>query len=103
MKYIRFSEHNDHEGETWHFYIPIKGNEKDIAKVRELIADVDAYRLDRELTEAQVDTLVEFDNESGYMARHNKAAGFNKLPKSVDWEDDDPFYKGRLIRYDETE
>lgn len=99
-EYIRFTEQNDHEGETWHFYIPIKGNEKKIAKIRELIANEyaeDFYAIaDKVYEETRVRILVE-ESDSGYMAQHNLVRKIAKLPNKVDWESEDPFYKGALF------
>ena len=34
MKYYRLKEINDWEGETWNFYIPVEGNQKEIEKLK---------------------------------------------------------------------
>ena len=101
--FVGFSESNDHEGETWNFYMPLEGNEKAIEKVKKLLATYPEdeecpYQIGPTLTEDQVDTLVGFANgAASYMDAHQKVKGFLKLPKSVkDWSYD-PFYKGALI------
>jgi hypothetical protein len=80
--YIQLVENNEWEGETWHFYIPVAGNEKAIGALSTLIQlwDQDPeepeYAISaKRLTEAQVDALVEYGSTGGYMAEHNKLAG----------------------------
>jgi len=97
--YVCFIEHNDWEGETWRFYIPINGNEADLAKVRELITGSDYELVDEpQWSKAEVKKL-ERAGGYGYMNYHNLAAGFKQLPDSINWDEEDPFYKGGLIRY----
>ena len=99
-KYIQFIERNDHEGETWYFYIPVKGNSAKINAIKTIIRDSDTYSIGRELTEDKVDILIEYDVDVGYMARHNKVSGIEDVPEEIDLEDEDPFYKGALFTYD---
>jgi hypothetical protein len=82
MEYARLTEHNEHEGETWHFYIPLEGNVDAIAALEALIEEHDPegeeYELaDRNFTEAEVDLLAKYGDTTrdGYMAGHNKLAG----------------------------
>lgn len=94
--YIQFSENNDYEGETWHRYIPVAGNEKAIERLREL---VNAQEPDAEededseesggpfglregtLTETEVDVLVKYANDDSttYSAAHGKLEGILDL------------------------
>lgn len=102
-RYVKFTESNEWEGETWHFYIPIAGNEEAIALLREKIADPDfqdpegdplEYVLaEEELTEVEVDTLVRHGDIDGYMPEHNKLQG--RIDSGMIRERRD-FYKGAI-------
>lgn len=101
MNYLKFSEQNEHEGETWHFYLPIEGNETELGKLRDYLASAEedaewelAYELGTDpLPEAEVDILVKHA-DVGYMSQHNKVSGVLATP---DYEaDKDQFYKGGI-------
>jgi hypothetical protein len=101
--YIRFTETNDHEGERWHFYIPLPGNEEAIRRLEALLEE-DAYgefELKKEMfTEPEVDVLVKY-SEGGYMMNHNKLEGtldLKRLQKALD-DGEDPLYKGGIKDY----
>lgn len=98
--YVQFSESNAWEGETWHRYIPVAGNEQAIERLRQIISasapkdfeeDEDAegedgFSLSAEtLTEAQVDTLVEYanDDNTSYSNAHAKLDGTLDLDGSL--------------------
>jgi hypothetical protein len=84
--YARLTENNEWEGEAWHFYIPVDGNEEALAKLKAMI-DADnkvddqdnddrEYEMDdSRLTEQEVDTLVASPSATDYMAEHNKLSG----------------------------
>lgn len=79
--YIIFEEHNEHEGETWRFYIKYQGNEQqigylrgDLKRLHEEYHDEDYTIFDKCIPEYKVDVLNELDEE-GYMAKHNKIDG----------------------------
>lgn len=105
MPYVKLTEHNFNECETWHFYIPLHGNEINIDKLKKHILkndpSGDQYVLDtnKQLSEVEVDTLVKFGNESGgYMDTHNKLSGeLFKIPKISG--DDDELYKGGIAEF----
>lgn len=105
MVYLDFIENNDWEGEKWHFYIPVAGNEDVMDRFKEIVNAVNdedgMYELGREyLKEEEVDTLIRF-GDTGYMPYHNKLEGkldVKKLIKDLD-SDDDPFYKGGIKDY----
>jgi len=108
LNYFRFTENNNWEGEKWHWYIPdTVQNRQDIEKVRKLIADFEkdgdtcpySVSATAEYTRAKVKTWCERDdNDRGYMPKHNLVTGFTKpIPDSVDWGNEDPFYKGMLF------
>lgn len=106
--FVKLTENNEHEGETWHFYIPYEGNEEAIAQLFEAIAlldqDVDEeHSLDMTpIPEVEVDILVKHA-DTGYMANHNKLTGVLTLPENFDErmadEDSDPLYKGQIKEY----
>ena len=98
--FVMFTEINDWEGETWSWFIPIEGNEDDIEKVRALIEPMqDVYSLsEKQYTEEEVQTLMDAPSDTTYMDRYQKASGFETIPESVDWDNDDPFYKGQMIK-----
>jgi hypothetical protein len=100
--YLKFTEVNDHEGETWHHYLPIEGNEAALEQLRAYLAKAKTechwefpYELGTEpIAESDVDTLVKHA-DMGYMAQHNKVAGvLKKFDTSAD--PDDLFYKGQI-------
>lgn len=98
MKYIKFTEYNEWEGETWNWYMPLKGNGKDFKKIKVLIRYNSSYRIEKiELTKNSLNALIEHSSD-GYMKSHNRAIGFRNIPKEIDWVKDDPFYKGQMIR-----
>lgn len=105
LLFVRFCEVNDHEGETWTWWLQLDGNKAQFDKLAVLLRnaadngdDMDdlAYvlHLDSVEPEAVVDKLVEYA-ESGYYAAHNKVAGVFTCP-------DDPgghcdkLYKGGI-------
>ena len=107
ITYKRFTEENDWEGEKWHFYIPVPGNEEALSKLEKLISEKgydDIYAFHKEMfTEAEVDVLVKY-SEQGYMPHHNKLSGlldYKSLLKAMDFvdEDKDPLYKGGIKEY----
>lgn len=97
--FVKFTEHNDHEGETWHYWLQWQINQTQIEHLRKLIADnEDQYELaDYVREEDEVDVLVD-EADCGYTYSHNKVVGeLRGLPESIDWESwDDPFYKGGI-------
>lgn len=101
-QYYRFTEINDWEGETWHFYIPVKDNEEAIETLRIFIKDFsfeDMYEIsNKRFPENEVDVLCD-NSEIGYMAYHNILSGKLVLPE-LKVKDchivDDPFYKGGI-------
>lgn len=78
--FVKFTEHNDWEGETWHWFLPLDGNEGRLEKLYNLIIDIDpdgdGYELDLEgpLTESEVDILVKH-SDRGYCHTYNKVEG----------------------------
>lgn len=76
--YVRFTEHNEHEGETWHFYIRKQGNEDVLAHIAELIKNEFDYEMSMKLEyiEKEVEVMVR-NTGSGYMDYHNRVEKVN--------------------------
>ena len=106
-QYVRFTEENDHEGETWNFYIPVEGNEEAIEKLRELLEPAEFYDLSEEtFPEFEIDILVKHTAEdNGYNPAHNLLGGkldLSGCEANLDEESDDfddPFYKGGICGF----
>jgi hypothetical protein len=77
-KYMAFKEYCEWEGETWRFYVPIRGDH--YANLCWLEGKLKSYGMSeftviqKELTEKEVDALCK-DSKGGYMAFHNKMEG----------------------------
>lgn len=96
MQFIKLREINEHEGETWRFWLQVDGNEAELKRLRtalERVAELygDQYDVPFELSdqpksEAYVDALVEEaeGDDDGYMAAHHKVTGVLTVP---DWPD----------------
>ena len=85
-KFIRFSEHNEWEGETWHFYVPKDHPKFEEAKKK---AIEEGYSVGEKLfTPEEVETLVG-NSDGGYMAYHNEV-------EDIDLEKG--FYKGQAFK-----
>jgi hypothetical protein len=109
MEFVKFTEENDHEGETWRFWLQLDGNEAELAKLAEVIATYregqysrySEYELDlsSSVDERDVDVLV-LHSFSGYMRFENKIVGTlavpDGLPTDGDQPDLDDFYKGGI-------
>jgi hypothetical protein len=98
-EYACLTEHNEWEGETWHFYIPLVGNEDALTTLREMIEDDESYELSTNelgegvFTESEVDILVKHGGDTDYMAAHSRLAGRLLIPDRTDL---DKFYKGGI-------
>lgn len=114
MKFIKFTENNDHEGETWYFWLQWDGNEAQLKELQSWLGTFDDggewYDLDMELVdERDVDALVKHGGQ-GYMNYHNKVTGRFTCPP-VTSEDEDAgddwlsnnFYKGDIARHFKNE
>ena len=102
MNYIKFTEHNDHEGEIWIWFLQYEGNEEALKKLRSYIVEHyndDEYEidLDERVPENIVDIL-EKNSPCGYFPTFNKCPG--KLDASDFGDpDDNPFYKGQISEF----
>jgi hypothetical protein len=119
----RFTEVNDHEGETWHFYLDAKGQEATLARFRELLEEMAArvvvseeeeegfsefpFSLSLDLVpEYAVEVLIN-NGRSGYMPEHQRVSGYldiKRLEKAIKKaktaeELVNLFYKGRLEEF----
>lgn len=105
MQFVQFTEINDHEGETWHFWLQLDGNEREITKLSDLLDEAAAeatFELDYTLTgniepENVVDKLVQYA-DSGYMATHNKVTGKFTCPEVLG-DNADNLYKGGICAH----
>jgi hypothetical protein len=107
-KFIKFTEINDHEGETWFFWLQVNGNEEELDKLRKLLdeADNESYGLDwKQWDEVFID-FAEEEGGWGYMNYHNKVVGNFTCPVIEYQEDytlselcDNFFYKGGIEDY----
>lgn len=110
--YVTLIEHNEHEGETWRFYIPWEGNEDAIGDLETALsvftvawqsgsdADPPPFELVLDPLDAtEVDTLVK-SSDIGYMHDHNMLEGRLVLDaghlEALAEGDPDPLYKGRI-------
>lgn len=118
-EFVKLTEVNDHEGETWVHWLQYTGNEEEIEKLDKLLKqwrddstyDLE-YTLDLEVRapEDKVDFIVKHGGQ-GYMDYHNKHTGTFTCPEdpgmeetTEDWEDpnvlrEDLFYKGQIASY----
>jgi hypothetical protein len=103
--YVKFTEDNEWEGETWHFYIPMTGNEAALARLADALKnrnEDEQYRLDLDslVPEFEVDVLVKH-SDVGYLHYRNKLTGTlvltdEDLDRIRNVEDHDPLYKGGI-------
>lgn len=116
MKFVKFTENNDNEGESWNFWLPVTHNKKSLERLKKIVdlansAGFDeAFELDMtEVAESEVDILVKHTDQ-GYMNYENKVTGVLILPDFddalfdpqdevdeavFDWTND-YLYKGRI-------
>jgi hypothetical protein len=102
-QYAQFIEHNEWEGETWSFWIPLDGNENALNNLLVAMDDfnTESYELDlAPISESKVDAFVKHA-DIGYMAAHNKLSGKLVLPDDLsamlaDEDGKDPLYKGGI-------
>lgn len=100
--FVWFRETNDHEGESWTFWLRRDGNEEALtALAKQLVEDGEKieydypYQIDltETLLEDQVDLLCDYA-ESGYYDSHNKVDGTLTLPENFSIMDG--LYKGGI-------
>lgn len=86
--FVRFTEKNEHEGETWHLWLQMTGNEAELAKFRALLdaAQVGSKHIlaDHVEPEWAVDILVEYaDGETTWAPTHQKITGKFTCPDDL--------------------
>ncbi len=90
MNFVKFTEHNDNEGESWNFWLQIDGNEEQLDRLDRIVELQNAAGFDNEyelemtpVPGEEVDILVKHSN-SGYMSYENKVTGTLVLPEFDD-------------------
>jgi hypothetical protein len=84
-EFVKFTEHNDWEGETWNFWLQLDENEADLETLAEFLEqfDPDGETFELDMTpvpEREVDIVVKHTDQ-GYMDYHNKVEGTLTLPE----------------------
>ena len=98
MRYVKFTETNESEGETWAFWLQYDGNEAALAELRSrLAAHVDPpYALaDETEDESAVDLFVRNAADDMYLPSDSKITGTLVLPDKFD-EHLEELYKGGI-------
>lgn len=111
--FVKFTEINDHEGETWVFFLELSGNQVYLGALATLIDDVQnenggniEFELDlvNLVEEDAVDVLVKYSPE-GYMPTFNKVVGRMKLPSRSELVEEyehgpefNGLYKGGIVK-----
>lgn len=109
MEYIRFSEVNRDEKETWHFYIPVEGNKDTISFLSKHLPEsvrigdkikshysVLPFCIDKKkrYSEDEVDSLVSGCQNDVGIKTHNKLHGASFLLKSFS-----EYQKSEAVKY----
>lgn len=101
--YVKFTEINQWEGEIWHFFIPIEGNEAAIVELLSYINQQECkmcyhLEMDRSYTEGEVDTIIK-NTRTGYMPYNNKLSGrLKNVYDEAPVPGTDILYKGDIKR-----
>lgn len=103
LQFVKLTEKNDHEGETWHYWLQVDGNRQELDKLEDFLikhagdAEDFSYELHRyrERYEDEVDILVE-ESDWGYMKTHQKFKGRLNLGDLSLVTPDDILYKGGI-------
>lgn len=94
--WYKFTENNDWEGETWNFYILLTQAEYEHLAT---LVDDEVYELSGPIEEEYIDKKVKYQDDDGYMPKHNKCGIPRNNVLDVTFEqteEDDPFYKGKF-------
>lgn len=110
MQFVKFTEHNENEGESWLFWLQLDGNEEQLRQLQSWIGtfddDGEFYELDMTpVEEAMVDFAVRHINNTTYINENNKVTGYFICPEvtpsdegdGIEWLIDH-FYKGNIER-----
>lgn len=109
---VKFVENNQWEGETWTHWLQVNGNEDELTKLSNLLAELELeadedaedppYELvdfeQQTLSEEHVDVLVEHAGGDGYAAAHTKVVGKFVCPDSLG-EGGRAIYKGDITKH----
>ena len=108
MKFVKFTENNDNEGESWNFWLQLDENQNELNRLQMFVSRFDPNRESFELNmlpvdESEVDVLVKHIGQ-GYMDNENKVTGYFTLPEVEESYDEDTgydwlmnnFYKGAI-------
>lgn len=100
-QFYAFVEHNDHEGETWNFYVELTPEEHAhlSSLIKKFESEVECYEIDGPIAEHYVRTLVEYGDDGGYMPAHQMVEPTTPI-LDLDFDDvdeyEDAFYKGQF-------
>lgn len=105
-RFVRFTEVNEWEGETWNFWLLYNGNEDELTKFRTLLETAEdedethdfPYQLELlvRVAENEVDALVRYGNDTEtYYPTHSKVEGVFTCP---DVYDHSQLYKGDIVK-----
>lgn len=108
-RFARFIEANEHEGETWNFWLELTGdNGGQLETLQERIWDATVDENGEAKLDAQefaltedvedetiVDALVLYSDEAGYMPTHQKVTGVFTCPEDLG-EHLEKLYKGGI-------
>jgi len=102
--FVHLVEENEWEGETWRFWLQTNGNgpalERLAAYLERTRPASEPYTMDpleKAIGEADVDLLVRYADDDGYMASEIKVTGTLTLPENLDaLQPDDLLYKGQI-------
>lgn len=110
--FVKFTENNEWEGETWTFWLQVEGNENELTKPEHLLSDAQPEDGEEEteepefelgnfaqetLSEEHVDVLVKHTG-CGYMAAHTKVVGKFVCPDELG-EGGRALYKGDITKH----
>jgi hypothetical protein len=112
LKYVKFTEENEWEGETWRFWLPYDGNEEALRQLMELnpsehhlvgVIPGDSFTLDlsKFVDEPTVDAFVANvdEGDDGYMPPDQKVEGVLDISPLVGLSNKDAeqfLYKGGI-------
>lgn len=103
LQFVKFTEHNEWEGETWNFWLQVNGNETALAKLADALRvgvadsepEYELASIGSAVAESTVDDLIEHADDEGYMCAHNKVTGVLTVPDDLgDYLD--KLYKGQI-------
>lgn len=108
MKFVKFRENNENEGESWNFWLQLDNNQNELNRLQMFVSRFDPNREGFEINmlpvdESEVDVLVKH-SDSGWMSYENKVTGYLTLPEVDENLDEDSgfdwlmnnFYKGGI-------